>query len=135
MSDRLGRAREEGVDVLTTVVLDALEAFNRAITGDSIRVLGRQDGAATFEVALRLIAQRAVDALDSRELLAALWQAPELLELRWQPPGPVRDRRNPGDHVRLEDVVRAALQAAVAYALRDHVGAQLDAVFGEAETA
>jgi hypothetical protein len=135
VSDRLARCREEGIDVLASVVLDALEAFDRAVTPESLRVLGREDGAPTFELTLRLISERSVDALDDRELITALWQAPDLLRLKWQPPGSARDRRSPGDHVRVVDSIRSSLEAAVAYALRNHVADQLDAVFGEARAA
>jgi hypothetical protein len=131
MSDRVRRSRESGIDVLSDVVSDAVAALNRAVTGSTFRVLGH-DGAGFYRTIVELIAARAVDALDEQELIAALWQGPDLLLLRWQPPGPARDRRAPDDQVRVVDSLRASFEAAVAYALLQHVDARLHAVLEEA---
>jgi hypothetical protein len=97
-------------------------------------VLGRLDGAAHYELVVELLASRLVDSLDERELIAALWWGPDLVFLRWQPPGPAKDRRCPGDNVRLADAIRASFEAGVRHALREHVAYRLDVVLGEART-
>jgi hypothetical protein len=127
VNDRVQRARESGVDVLTGVVSDAVAALDRAVADDALRILG-PDGTDVYRTFIEFISQRAVDALSERELVAAFWMTPDLVALKWKPPGPPRDRRAPTDDVRLVDAMRASLEAAVAYALIEHVRGRLQSV-------
>jgi hypothetical protein len=124
VSERLQRAREDGVVLLDRVIADAADAFDLAAADALIAVLGA--GGHVHGELVRVIAARAVEALDSEDLVAILWQAKDqgLLEspVVWGP------RQQP----RLEDILRGTIQAVVHEALRAHLAERAEGFTREA---
>jgi hypothetical protein len=123
VSERLQRAREDGVVLLDRVIADAADAFDLAAPDALIAVLGA--GGHVHGELVRVIAARAVEALDAEDLVAILWQANQGLLERLVVWGP---RQQP----RLEDILRGTIQAVVHEALRAHLAERAEGFTREA---
>jgi hypothetical protein len=124
MSDRLERCRTEGVGILEAVLRDAVEALDSAAPDMLLGIVGA-GGHATAELA-RLIAKRAVAALDDEDLAAIVWQGRDfILGSRPIYGGSGRDPR-------LGDVIAATLEDAVRLRLSEHLVERAEILIGAA---
>jgi hypothetical protein len=112
VSDRLDRAREQGVTLAAAAAEDVVRALDAAVSDQLLAVLGPQ-GSVHRELVLTL-ADRAVEALDEDDLRALVAQSAWILDVKAAPAGPWRDRRDPESPVVIADVVRATLAVALA---------------------
>ena len=108
MSDRVERAREQGVTVGKSVADDAIASLDAAVSDQLLAVLG-SEGAVHQELVTAL-ADRAVEALDDDDVAAIIQQDRlAVLGAKAAPAGVWRDRRDPDAPVTIGDVVRATL--------------------------
>jgi hypothetical protein len=112
VSERLERAREQGVTLAAAAAEDVVCALDAAVPDQLLAVLG-PTGSVHRELVCTL-ADRAVEALDDDDLRAVIAESAWMLGVKAQPAGFWRDRRDSESPVTVADVVRATLAGALA---------------------